>query len=204
MVPEHRILHRHAARKPAIEIAWNAIQQAGNDLMTKSGEVEHGYALAGSVVADGQGGVIAKVHRVLSLGSGTAGAFHVSPELARDIGEHPYAPGEMFMGLAHSHRRIHRAEPSDPDLEYARRLTNGRVRVCMVIKLNEDERGHRNGGAKLSVFDGDGFVDYAIVGNGQRQEFKADKNGRIDAATLQSPADPPKPETVESRRGRSA
>jgi|GEM_PF-5385649 len=74
MLNENRSVHR----QPKIEIAWDAIQQAGNDLMSKRGNVEHGYALAGSIVPDGQGGVIAKVNRVLSLGSGAAYTFEVS------------------------------------------------------------------------------------------------------------------------------
>jgi|GEM_PF-5797535 len=101
------------------------------------------------------------------------------------------------MGLGHSHRRIHQAQPLGPDIDYERRLTN--QRVCMIIKLNEDEQGRRNGGAQLSVFNGNGFVDYAIVGNGLRQEFKAQENGqKVDAKKLQSPIDPPAPERIRS------
>ncbi len=197
MSSERRLLYRQA-NQPKIEIEWDAIQQAGDDLMTKRGDVEHGYALAGSLVPDGQGGVIAKVKRVLSLGAGTEGTFDISPDLARDIGDHPYAPGEQFMGLAHSHRRVHRPDPSGPDLAYARTLTN--QRVCMVLKLNEDEQGHRDGGGTVSVFNGDGFVDYAIVGNGRRQEFTAEKRGRVDTASLQSAVRPPAPEAIGSMR----
>lgn len=198
MFSEQRTLRQHAGQQPKIEISMDALMQAGNDLMGKSGNVEHGYALAGSLVADGRGGVTAKVNRVLSLGAGDAGTFDISPQLARDIGDHHYGPGEQFMGVAHSHRRMHADRQSRPDVDYARRLTN--QRVCMMIKLNEDEHGHRDGGAKLSVFNGNGNVDYAIVGNGHRQEFKAARSGVVDSRRLKSPNDPPAPEALP--RGR--
>lgn len=204
MFAEQRILRLQPVGKPRVLIDWDAIQQAGDALMTMDGTREHAFVLAGSVVQDAQGQTALHARRALTLPEvGTPSAFDVSPRLARDISSHPYQQGEQCVGITHSHRRHHRPDPSREDFAYARQL--GRNRIGMVIRLNEDAHGRRDGGGKLSVFDGDGFVDYTVVGNGHSQSFRAgDRGGRIDVSSLRSPVSPPRPEKIQSSLGLAA
>jgi hypothetical protein len=195
MFQEPRLLRRNAPQ-PKVEVNWDVIQAAGNDLMTKSGQVEHGFVLAGKAVPDAQTGVKLQVTRVLSAGSGSAGTFEVTPELAATVNNHDFGPDEKFLGFGHSHRRHHLDGISSGDREYAAAI--GANKVHMMIKLNEDAEGNRDGGGKISVFDGNGYMDYSIVGKGgQRQDFQADVMGTtVEADRLKSDTDPAAPEQI--------
>ncbi len=195
MFQEARLLRRNAPQ-PKVEIDMNVIMAAGNDLMAKSGQVEHGFVLAGKAVPDAQHGVKLEVTRVLGAGSGTGGEFEVTPALAATINDHDFGPDEKFLGFGHSHRREHLDTPSSGDYRYAEAI--GGDHVHMMIKLNEDAAGNRDGGGKISVFDGNGFMDYTIKGaNGQTQNFQAEVMGtQVETDRLKSDTDPAAPEQL--------
>ncbi len=189
---EKRLLRRQLRPDIDVVIQADALQAAGNQIMTedvsRGRSVERGYMMVGKLVPAANGRVRAEVHRVVNMGTGTSSTFEISPELAARATAHPREPDEKIMGIAHTHPDPFSAEPSPQDLELQRLYAE--EQFGMVLKVNAD------GGGAISVFDGDGHIDYAVEGQGGRQEFRAEESGTLDLQRLRSTPDPDVPERL--------
>ena len=187
---EKRLLRRQLRPDIDVVLSADALQAAGNQVMTEDvscgRSIERGYMMVGKLVPAANGRVRAEVHRVVNMGTGTGSTFEISPELAARATAHPREPDEKIMGIAHTHPDPFIAEPSSGDLEFQRRYAEDQF--GMVLKVNAD------GGGAVSVFDGDGHIDYSVEGAGGSQAFRAEERGTLDLQRLRSTPDPQVPE----------
>src|SRR3989338_3583591 len=184
MFAEKRLVHRRLRPDIDVEIEWDPLQKAGDTLMAKDvlpgRRVERGFLIAGTLVANERGRCTARVKNLLDVGTGTAAAFDVTPELAARLNAHEHQPGERTLGMAHSHPDPFPGTPSGPDLRMMQEYAN--TMIAIVLKANPD------GSGQISVFDGDGYVPYTIAGaNAQSQFFPAEERGRVDVERLRDP-----------------
>jgi hypothetical protein len=181
---ERRLLFRRLRDDLDVNIAWDAIQNAGDTAMRDMAdgqEREHGFQMVGRMVPQASGRVQLKVEDLIHVGGATRNQFEVTPELAREMNERELAEGQRTVGFAHTHLPHHNDGPSSGDLETMREYPE--TMLGIVLKVRQD------GSGVLSVYDGDGHLDYSIEGsNGSTQSFEADRKGRVDVDALRTAA----------------
>jgi proteasome lid subunit RPN8/RPN11 len=179
---EKRLIHRRLRDDLDVNIAWDAIQNAGDTAMrdmAQGEEREHGFQMVGRMVPQESGRVQLKVENLIHVGGATRNQFEVTPELAREINERELPEGQQTVGFAHTHLPHHQSGPSSADLETMQNYPE--TMLGIVLKV------HRDGSGVLSVYDGDGHLDYSIQGNnGSSQSFQADRNGQVDVEALRA------------------
>ena len=176
---ERRLLHRQLRPDIDVEIEWDAVQRAGDRALTQlhnGNEKEYGFMMVGSLIPGTQGRTRAHIRDLVPLGAGARNQFDVTPELANQVNSHQHQPGERTMGIAHTHLPDHMDGPSNGDIAAMQQYSN--THVALVLKVN------RNGGGKLTVFDGDGDVDYAIRGGGHVQHLPANESNTVETTRL--------------------